>query len=164
MPFGYKVGQKHVEKIVTLTLKTSPDPLKKKSGLTSFLHSVPLGQHAVSLKSQVGHTHASKHTQTDYKLTLHPPTTPSPPAHTMLVWIAGPHQSYWVQVAWSATGIKACCSLSAMGPPATDTQAESITIIRIHQPSVKSVLQHFPGRQIHRPSQIFNSGGKSPPL
>lgn len=50
--------------------------------------------------------------------TLHPATIPSPPAHTMLVLTAMPHQSDWEQVAWSATGIKACCSLSAMGPPA----------------------------------------------
>lgn len=60
------------------------------------------------------------HTQiyTEIKLTLHPATIPSPPAHTMVVLTAIPHQSGWEQVAWSATGIKACCSLSAMGPPA----------------------------------------------
>lgn len=49
---------------------------------------------------------------------MHPATTPSPPAQTMVVLTAIPHQSSWEQVAWSATGIKACCSLSAMGPPA----------------------------------------------
>ena len=52
------------------------------------------------------------------RLTLHPATTPSPPAQTMVSLTMGPHQSGLVQVAWSTTGSRACCRFSAMGPPA----------------------------------------------
>lgn len=52
------------------------------------------------------------------RLTLQPATTPSPPAQTMVSFTWEPHQSYLVQVAWSTTGRRACCRMSAMGPPA----------------------------------------------
>lgn len=53
-----------------------------------------------------------------FRLTLQPDTTPSPPAQTMVSFTWKPHQSGLVQVAWSTTGRRACCRMSAMGPPA----------------------------------------------
>lgn len=49
---------------------------------------------------------------------MQPDTTPSPPAQTMLLATWRPHQSGLVQVAWSTTSRRACCRMSAMGPPA----------------------------------------------
>lgn len=73
---------------------------------------------------QQTHTHSQKGEEA---LTLHPPTIPSPPAQTMLVLTAIPHQSRREQVAWSATGISACCRLSAMGPPAETQRQKCLT-------------------------------------
>lgn len=58
----------------------------------------------------------------DFRLTLQPATTPSPPAQTILVVTCEPHQSYLEQVAWSTTGRRACCRISAMGPPAVSSR------------------------------------------
>lgn len=52
------------------------------------------------------------------RLTLQLASFPSPPAQTMLLVTRLPHQSPLVQVAWSTTGRRACCRMSAIGPPA----------------------------------------------
>lgn len=51
-------------------------------------------------------------------LTLQLASLPSPPAQTMLLVTRLPHQSYLLQVSWLTTGRRACCRMSAIGPPA----------------------------------------------
>lgn len=51
-------------------------------------------------------------------LTLQLASWPSPPAQTMLVVTRVPHQSYLLQVSWPTMGRRACCRMSAIGPPA----------------------------------------------
>lgn len=102
------------------------------------------------------HTHA--HISKKQELTLHPATIPSPPAHTMVVLTAIPHQSGWEQVAWSATGIKACCSLSAMGPPAK-THGQSLLPSSTYTSSLSNLLYSISSsaKFTVRP-KIFNLG------
>lgn len=53
-------------------------------------------------------------------LTLQLASTPSPPAQIMLSVTRLPHQSPLEQVEWPTTGRRACCRMSAMGPPALE--------------------------------------------
>lgn len=54
------------------------------------------------------------------RLTLQLASTPSPPAQIMLLVTRVPHQSLLEQVEWPTTGRRACCRMSAMGPPALE--------------------------------------------
>lgn len=54
------------------------------------------------------------------RLTLQLASSPSPPAQIMLVVTIVPHQSGLLQVECPTTGRRACCRISAMGPPALE--------------------------------------------
>lgn len=61
--------------------------------------------------------HSNKGTQRS-TLTLQLDSWPSPPAQTIFSVTKLPHQSGLLQVAWSTMGSRACCRISARGPPA----------------------------------------------
>lgn len=56
-------------------------------------------------------------------LTLQLDSWPSPPAHTIFSVTRVLHQSGLLQVAWLTTGSRACCRISAAGPPAGKKRA-----------------------------------------
>lgn len=63
---------------------------------------------------------------TNKVLTLQLDSLPSPPAHTIFSVTKLLHQSGLLQVAWLTMGSRACCRISARGPP-----AGKIEIIRV---------------------------------